>query len=83
MGGIFDVRWVHSGIITVGPYCTAQGIIQRIGELGVPLITLVCTFPYHIGSSETNVQLTRFSLSIHLWWLCGVWEVNRATSLLA
>jgi hypothetical protein len=44
MGGILDVRWAHNGIVTVGPYCTAQGVIQQIGQLGVALITLVC-FP--------------------------------------
>jgi len=43
MGGILDVRWAHNGIVTVGPYCTAQGIIQQIGELGVALITLILT----------------------------------------
>ena len=44
MGGILDVRWAHNGIVTIGPYCTAQGVIQQIGELGVALITLVCLF---------------------------------------
>jgi hypothetical protein len=43
MGGILDVRWAHNGIVTVGPYCTAQGVIQQIGQLGVALITLVCS----------------------------------------
>ena len=52
MGGILDVRWAHNGIVTVGPYCTAQGVIQQIGELGVALITLVCTFPYCVSVSE-------------------------------
>ena len=42
MGGVLDVRWAHNGIVTTGHYCTAQGIIQQIGELGVALITLVC-----------------------------------------
>jgi hypothetical protein len=41
MGGVFDVRWVHSGIVTTGHYCTAQGIVQQSGELGGALITLV------------------------------------------
>jgi len=41
MGGILDVRWAHNGIVTVGPYCTAQGVIQQIGQLGVALITLM------------------------------------------
>ena len=44
MGGILDVRWAHNGIVTTGSYCTAQGVIQQIGELGVALITLVCLF---------------------------------------
>ena len=44
MGGILDVRWAHNGIVTTGPYCTAQGVIQQTGELGVGLITLVCLF---------------------------------------
>jgi hypothetical protein len=43
MGGILDVRWAHNGIVTTGPYCTAQGVIQQIGELGVALITLILT----------------------------------------
>ncbi|KAI0305707.1 hypothetical protein B0F90DRAFT_1624778 [Multifurca ochricompacta] len=41
IGGIFDVRWAHNGIVNTGPYCTAQGIIQQIGELGVGLVTLI------------------------------------------
>ena len=42
IGGILNIRWAHSGIVTAGPYCTAQGIIGQTGELGVALITLVC-----------------------------------------
>ncbi|KAI9463568.1 hypothetical protein BJY52DRAFT_1184588 [Lactarius psammicola] len=43
LGGILDVRWAHNGIVTAGPYCTAQGVIQQIGELGVALFTLIIT----------------------------------------
>ncbi|KAH9002018.1 hypothetical protein EDB86DRAFT_3074362 [Lactarius hatsudake] len=43
LGGILDVRWAHNGIVTVGSYCTAQGVIQQSGELGVALITLIIT----------------------------------------
>ncbi|KAF8260675.1 hypothetical protein EI94DRAFT_884557 [Lactarius quietus] len=43
MGGVLSVRWAHNGIVTTGSYCTAQGIIQQIGELGVALITLILT----------------------------------------
>lgn len=43
VGGILNIRWAHVGIVTTGPYCTAQGIIKQIGELGVALITLILT----------------------------------------
>ncbi|KAF8502202.1 hypothetical protein F5888DRAFT_1608129 [Russula emetica] len=41
MGGILNVRWAHNGIVTTGHYCTAQGIVEQMGELGVALITLL------------------------------------------
>ena len=41
LGGVLNIRWAHNGIVTTGHYCTAQGIIQQIGEVGVALITLV------------------------------------------
>jgi hypothetical protein len=39
--GILNVRWANNGIVTAGSYCTAQGIVQQIGDVGVGLITLV------------------------------------------
>ena len=36
------------------------------GEWGVPLIALVCTFLVVLTSQNTDLQLTRFSLSVHL-----------------
>ena len=42
VGGILSIRWAHDGIITSGPYCTAQGIIKQTGSLGVALTNLVC-----------------------------------------
>ncbi|KAH9052529.1 hypothetical protein EDB87DRAFT_1570443, partial [Lactarius vividus] len=43
IGGILNVRWAHDGVVTTGPYCTAQGIIKQIGELGVALLSLILT----------------------------------------
>ena len=42
ISSILNVRWAHEGIVTTGPYCTAQGIIKQIGGTGVALILLVC-----------------------------------------
>ncbi|KAH8998216.1 hypothetical protein EDB86DRAFT_820456 [Lactarius hatsudake] len=43
VGGILNVRWAHDGIVTTGPYCTTQGAIKQIGELGVALLSLILT----------------------------------------
>ncbi|KAH9048657.1 hypothetical protein EDB83DRAFT_2227100 [Lactarius deliciosus] len=43
IGGILNVRWAHDGIVTMGSYCTAQGIMKQMGELGVALLTLILT----------------------------------------
>jgi hypothetical protein len=48
IGGILNIRWAHNGIVTTGHYCTAQGLVEQIGELGVALITLVCLLSYYL-----------------------------------
>jgi hypothetical protein len=48
MGVVLDVRWAYNGIVPTGHYCTMQGIVQQIGELGVALVTLVRLFPYYL-----------------------------------
>ena len=49
MGCILNIRWVHNGIVEAGSYCTIQGIIEQTGEVGVALVTLVCTSPFGRG----------------------------------
>lgn len=36
-----SVRWVDTGIVQVGPLCSAQGAIQQVGNTGVALGTMV------------------------------------------
>ncbi len=74
MGGALDIRWAHDGIVTTGPYCTVQGIVQQTGELGVPLITLVRFFSLYLQAVQAQLIhfLPRCSPSTHLWGLCGV-----------
>ena len=40
LAGILNIRRSHNGV-TTGLYCTAQGLVAQIGEVGVALITLV------------------------------------------
>jgi len=76
MGGILDVRWAHDGVVTVGPYCTAQGVIQQIGQLGVALITLIITvYTFIVALWEVGIRARHFafgmvalaSLFVALW----------------
>lgn len=41
IGAVMDVRWVHSGKVEVGAFCTAQGVVQQLGETTVAITTLV------------------------------------------
>jgi len=79
-GGILDVRWAHNGIVTTGPYCTAQGIIQQVGELGVALVILILavhTFVvslWGIGLQAASFALVPVSLAcifIAVWIYVG------------
>jgi hypothetical protein len=76
MGGILDVRWAHNGIVTTGSYCTAQGIVQQIGELGVALITLVRLFFPSLPSDphETDIHLDQ-TLAVHTF-VAALWRVG-------
>ncbi|KZT22597.1 hypothetical protein NEOLEDRAFT_1119441 [Neolentinus lepideus HHB14362 ss-1] len=41
LGGIVNIKWVHTGIVRGGRFCRAQGVLQEIGETGVAMSTLV------------------------------------------
>ncbi|KAH9061348.1 hypothetical protein EDB87DRAFT_1682768 [Lactarius vividus] len=81
LGGILDVRWAHNGIVTAGHYCTAQGVIQQIGQLGVALITLIITVhTFVVALWNVGIRARRFafgmvalaSLFIALWYWCWI-----------
>jgi len=76
LGSILNIRWAHNGIVTTGSYCTAQGIIQQIGELGVALTTLILTIHtfvvaiWNVGSQARRLAFGIVSLAtlfIALW----------------
>jgi hypothetical protein len=75
-GGILNVRWAHNGIVTTGPYCTAQGILQQAGELGVALITLVrvVSSPCEFGS-DTDYHTSYQILAVHTF-VAALWSVG-------
>ncbi|KAG8925964.1 hypothetical protein FRC02_009299 [Tulasnella sp. 418] len=40
MGYVTMIKWVKDAQVTPGPLCTAQGILQHVGEIGVAFTTL-------------------------------------------
>jgi hypothetical protein len=42
VGAVMDVHWVHAGKVQAGSYCSAQGVVQQLGETSVAITTLVC-----------------------------------------
>jgi hypothetical protein len=53
LGHAVSMKWVIEGKLNTGTFCTAQGIIQQLGEAGVALATL-------------NIAVQTFAT---IWWL--------------
>ncbi|CAE6409191.1 unnamed protein product, partial [Rhizoctonia solani] len=43
LGAILDIHWASSSQVSCGQMCTAQGVIQLVGETAVALFTLAIT----------------------------------------
>ncbi|KLO07844.1 hypothetical protein SCHPADRAFT_944915 [Schizopora paradoxa] len=41
IGSAMSARWVHTGVVEPGHFCTAQGVIQQVGETSVGLATMI------------------------------------------
>ncbi|KAF7357718.1 hypothetical protein MVEN_00817700 [Mycena venus] len=67
LGAVMDVHWVHAGKVEVGVYCTAQGVVQQMGETSVAITTLLITIFTFAG----------------VWWRKGLGATRLATFLVA
>src|SRR5713226_2979022 len=80
IGGILNIRWAHNGIVTTGHYCTAQGLIEQIGDLGVAFITLVCLLSRCLCVWDSLIYTLPVSRRPHFRsgcvgsWLEGAWR---------
>ena len=83
IGGILMIKWAHDGIVTTGPYCTAQGLIEQIGDLGVALITLVCLLSQYLSVRALLIHSLPVSRSPHVRsgrvasWLKCAWRFRQ------
>lgn len=41
IGSMMDIRWIHDAGVHEGTFCTAQGIIKQLGDVGVAFATIV------------------------------------------
>jgi len=64
-GCILNIRWVHKGIVIADSYCTAQGIVQQTGELGLALATLILTLhTFVVALWSVGVRARNFAFGI-------------------
>ncbi|KAF8585577.1 hypothetical protein K439DRAFT_1040933 [Ramaria rubella] len=40
VGGIMDIKWISHGGVFQGPFCTAQGVLEQFGDVGVALCSI-------------------------------------------
>jgi len=65
IGGILNIRWAGRGVVTTGPYCSAQGIIKQIGELGTALITLIlATHTFITALWRVGIEARGFAFTV-------------------
>ncbi|TFK56974.1 hypothetical protein OE88DRAFT_1730405 [Heliocybe sulcata] len=44
IGGMMDIRWIVKSNVEVGPFCTAQGALKQIGDVGVAMASMAIAF---------------------------------------
>ncbi|KAJ6594294.1 hypothetical protein B0H19DRAFT_1094861 [Mycena capillaripes] len=65
LGAVLDVHWISLGKVHTGAFCTAQGVVQQLGETAVALTTLLMTLFTFAG----------------VWWRAGLGSTRLATFL--
>lgn len=75
VGGLLSLRWIQSGIVKVGAFCDAQGILKVFGETGVALSTLLIAVSTFVGvSTGRNIESVRITAVIVgvMWIFIGI-----------
>ncbi|TFK44243.1 hypothetical protein BDQ12DRAFT_7840 [Crucibulum laeve] len=49
IGAVMDIKWINDGKVEIGGFCTAQGVVQQLGETSVAITTLVIAIYTFIG----------------------------------
>ncbi|KAJ6580541.1 hypothetical protein DFH09DRAFT_1029846 [Mycena vulgaris] len=84
LGVVMDVRWINNGIVEVGRLCTAQGVLQNIGQAGIAMTTFIITVHTFdsIWRGNGGVTLVRWaSVLVSIVWIFLVLAVVISTSV--
>jgi len=49
IGAVMSIPWIQDGKVEVGKFCSAQGIVQQLGETGVAMTTLMIAVYTFLG----------------------------------
>ncbi|KAJ7736825.1 hypothetical protein B0H16DRAFT_1572738 [Mycena metata] len=69
VGAVMDIKWVHSGVVAVGPFCTAQGVVQQLGETSAAMITLLITLFTFAGVWFRKSSTSLAAVLVALVWI--------------
>ncbi|KIJ99521.1 hypothetical protein K443DRAFT_102086 [Laccaria amethystina LaAM-08-1] len=75
IGSVMDLKWVGSGHLEVGQFCSAQGILKQLGEVGVALSTLAIALYTFIGIWRgRTIESNRVTVAIIgiIWFSIGL-----------
>jgi len=70
VGAVMDIKWINDGKVEIGNFCTAQGVIQQLGETGVAITTLLITIYtfigvwWRIGMGAGSVRVAKIIISL-------------------
>jgi len=84
VGKVLHVKWLNNGLVQCSGYCTAQGIIQQIGETGVAQSTLaiaVHTFIIIFFREGTKAIRTSIIVVTSIWLFVFVFSITGAATL--
>ncbi|KAH7325412.1 hypothetical protein B0J17DRAFT_681269 [Rhizoctonia solani] len=76
IGGVLNAHWANEKGPTPGEFCTAQAVIQQIGNVGVAwttaLIALHCAIRYHMGIPDEHPHRTGIAMTVVIWVALGL-----------
>ena len=59
IGSIMSIRWVQERAVTYGPYCTVQGVLKQVADVGT-----ACWYVKHSNVNDKTLTAARYETSV-------------------